>query len=351
MLIEKSHNNLKKSAIAHPSELASRFLKKDNPDLQPELLETMNIVSKARHAQLWKPSAITVSNARLSDLVISSQEFQVDSLRLNCAGCHLGPGIFTNKSSPGMHQHDEAQIEIPLSGHFYFTVEDKEIPLGAGQALVIPPHTPHDWNTPRGGFMLGILIKVRDLLGTDANLPYSLKKRQSPIESPTLTSHLQQLMDLLVRRSSTPFTQAICSSLLKALIAEILDSVCVFPKKAQPKDTNQLRKNLIFEQTSAFIKSNINHALQAKELSIQAGIGFRQLTRIFLNSCGEAPHQYILRLRFEQARALIDKNPLKPIKEIAYECGFYSPSHLTTTFKKNLGISPRAYATQMTRRK
>ena len=246
----------------------------------------MNIVSKTRHTQLWNPSAVAASNSRLSDLVIRSQEFQVDSLRLNCVGCHLGPGIFTNKSSPGMHRHDEVQIEIPLSGHFYFTVENKEIPLGAGQALVIPPHTPHDWNTPRGGFMLGILIKVRDVLGTDANLPFSLKKRQRPIESPTLTSHLQQLMDLLVRPSSTPFTQAICSSLLKALIAEILDSVCVFPKKAQPKDTNQLRKNLIFEQTSAFIKSNINHALQAKELSIQAGIGFRQLTRIFLNLCG-----------------------------------------------------------------
>lgn len=311
----------------------------------------MNIVSKVRHAQLWKPSSVAASNARLSDLVINSQEFQVDNLRLNYAGCHLGPGFFTNKQKPGIHRHDEVQIEIPLSGHFYFTVEDKEIPLGAGQALVIPAHTPHDWNTPRGGFMLGILIKVKDLLGIDASLPYSLKKRQKPVESPTLTSHLQQLMDFVVSPSSTPFTQAICSSLLKVLIAGILDSVCVFPKKTPPKDTNQLRKNLIFERTSAFIKSNINHALQAKELSIQAGIGFRQLTRIFLNLCGEAPHQYILRLRFEQARTLIDKNPLKPIKEIAYECGFYSPSHLAITFKKNLGISPRAYATQITRKK
>lgn len=41
------------------------------------------------------------------------------------------------------HQHPEEQITIVLSGHIEFTVAGETIPLGAGQAAIIPAGTPH----------------------------------------------------------------------------------------------------------------------------------------------------------------------------------------------------------------
>lgn len=311
----------------------------------------MNIVSKNRHARLWKSSTIATVNARLADAVISSREIEIENLRLQCLQCHLGPGIYTYKGSPGTHQHDEVQIEIPLSGRFHFTVEDKEVMLLPAQALVIPPHTPHNWATPKGGFMLGIMLKAKDLLNAEADLPYGRKHRLRLAESPALTAHLQQLIDLATSPRSTPFTPTLCSSLLTVLITEVLDTVCSFPKKAESKDASKMRGNLIFERCHSFIKSNLSHPLKASELAMQAGIGFRQLSRIFIQQCGESPHQYIMRRRLDQARMLIDSTPSASIKQIAFDCGFTSSSHFTMAFKKTLGISPSTYAARKMKRK
>lgn len=309
----------------------------------------MDIVSKNRHARLWNSSTIATVNARLADAVINGREIEIENLRLQCLQCHLGPGIY--KGSPGTHQHDEVQIEIPLSGRFHFTVKDKEVVLLPAQALVIPPHTPHNWETPKGGFMLGIMLKAKDQLNNEIDLPYGRKHRLPLAESPALTAHLQQLMDLATSPRSTPFTPTLCSSLLTVLITEVLDAVCSFPKKAEAKDAGKMRSNLVFERCHSFIKSNLSHPLKASELAMQAGIGFRQLSRIFIQQCGESPHQYITRLRLDRARILIENTPSASVKEIAFECGFASPSHFTMAFKKNLGISPSAYAARKMKRK
>lgn len=304
----------------------------------------MDIITKNRYPKLWKSSAVAAVNARLADAVIDSREIEIENLRLECLQCHLGPGIYTNKGIPGIHQHDEVQIEIPLSGRFDFTVEKKVIHLLSAQALVIPPHIPHNWETPRGGFMMGIMIKVKDQLGDEAELPFSRKRRLEVGKNPALAAHLLQLLELATSPRSTPFTTIRCSSLLTVLISEVLDGVCNFSKKPEPKDSSQLRGSLIFDRAHSFIKSNLGHPLKASELAMQTGIGFRQLTRIFVQQCGETPHQYILRLRLDRARMIIDSKPDTPIKTVVFECGFTSASHFTMAFKKGLGISPSTYA-------
>jgi quercetin dioxygenase-like cupin family protein len=42
-----------------------------------------------------------------------------------------------------LHSHPHEQISHVLSGVLRFTVDGKEITLGAGELLLIPPHVPH----------------------------------------------------------------------------------------------------------------------------------------------------------------------------------------------------------------
>jgi quercetin dioxygenase-like cupin family protein len=42
-----------------------------------------------------------------------------------------------------LHSHRHEQISHVLSGVLRFTVDGKEITLGAGELLLIPPHVPH----------------------------------------------------------------------------------------------------------------------------------------------------------------------------------------------------------------
>ncbi|MCX6970323.1 MAG: AraC family transcriptional regulator [Verrucomicrobia bacterium] len=286
---------------------------------------------------------VAAVNERLLNAVISSREITIGALRLRCMQCHLGPGMYDNSGSPGTHQHDETQIELPLSARFDFTVNDSRIALKPAQALVIPPHTPHNWET-RGGFMLGIQISAKDPSGAEVALPFARGRAPLVVANRAVTSHLRQLVDLAVSKRSSAFTPGLCSSLLMVLIGEVLDAVCGIPKPPETKTAGSTRAQLIYERATGFIKTNLGHSLNARALALQAGVSFRHLTRIFIQHDGEPPHSYVLRLRLEAARAILDKEPATPIKVLAYDCGFSSASHFTSAFKKSQGVSPSVYA-------
>jgi len=57
---------------------------------------------------------------------------------------------------------------------------------------------------------------------------------------------------------------------------------------------------------------------------------------------GLTPHQYVMSRRVARARRLLEEGEL-PITAIAAETGFASQSHLTDLFRREVGVTPRAY--------
>lgn len=64
--------------------------------------------------------------------------------------------------------------------------------------------------------------------------------------------------------------------------------------------------------------------------------------RLFKQTVGKSPYQFILQLKIDCAKKLIKKNN-GPISEIAYQLNFSDQSHFSNAFRKATGISPRQY--------
>jgi AraC family transcriptional regulator len=64
--------------------------------------------------------------------------------------------------------------------------------------------------------------------------------------------------------------------------------------------------------------------------------------RLFKQTVGRSPYQFILALKIECAMKLIKQNN-GPISEIAYQLNFSDQSHFSNAFRKATGISPRQY--------
>jgi AraC family transcriptional regulator len=60
----------------------------------------------------------------------------------------------------------------------------------------------------------------------------------------------------------------------------------------------------------------------------------------FAAAVGQAPHDYISDRRVSRARALLRRTTLD-LGAIAQASGFSSHAHMTATFRKRLGVSPR----------
>lgn len=64
--------------------------------------------------------------------------------------------------------------------------------------------------------------------------------------------------------------------------------------------------------------------------------------RLFKQTIGLSPYQYLLQLRIEYAKKLILEKA-GPLGEIAYQLNFSDQAHFSNAFRKATGLSPRQY--------
>jgi AraC family transcriptional regulator len=89
-----------------------------------------------------------------------------------------------------------------------------------------------------------------------------------------------------------------------------------------------------------YIDSRMADNLSLIELASIVGISQYYFSRLFKQSTGLTPHQYIIQRRVERAKQLLRRGD-RNIADVAHAVGFSDQSHLTYHFKRILGITPR----------
>lgn len=70
------------------------------------------------------------------------------------------------------------------------------------------------------------------------------------------------------------------------------------------------------------------------------------LIRLFKREVGLSPLRYINQKKIEKAQLLLLTADM-PVKEIAYELGFFDLSYFIRLFKKKVGVTPQEYRASM----
>ncbi|RKR37992.1 AraC family transcriptional regulator [Paraburkholderia sp. BL17N1] len=91
-----------------------------------------------------------------------------------------------------------------------------------------------------------------------------------------------------------------------------------------------------------YIHANLDGDLAISELAAQAGLSSFHFARVFRRETGETPHQYVSRLRLEEAARLLRATG-QTVLQIAIAVGFENASHFSVQFKRGYGVTPLAY--------
>ena len=78
----------------------------------------------------------------------------------------------------------------------------------------------------------------------------------------------------------------------------------------------------------------------------EAGLSPTHFARAFKETMGRAPHQYLLALRLERARRLLETTRAT-LSDIAQRTGFADQAHFTRLFKRVFGTTPGALARRL----
>lgn len=90
-----------------------------------------------------------------------------------------------------------------------------------------------------------------------------------------------------------------------------------------------------------YIDEHYAEPIRLETLSRITGLSPFYLQRIFRQSEGQSPGEYLHSVRIRKATELIDSGA--PLVEAALMTGFYDQSHFTTSFRKATGKTPRQY--------
>jgi AraC family transcriptional regulator len=99
-----------------------------------------------------------------------------------------------------------------------------------------------------------------------------------------------------------------------------------------------------------YIRANLAENLRLEELAQQVEMSQFYFSRLFKQSLGITPHQYVIQQRVEQTKYLLQKGKLS-LAEIALECGFANQGHLNRHFKLLTGVTPKEIARTYQNRK
>ena len=91
-----------------------------------------------------------------------------------------------------------------------------------------------------------------------------------------------------------------------------------------------------------YMRAHMDENLCGVELAKLSGLSQSQFARAFRGATGSPPHRYLLGLRIERAKQLLERTDAAII-DIALKCGFEQPSHFATMFRQFVGMSPRCW--------
>jgi AraC family transcriptional regulator len=92
----------------------------------------------------------------------------------------------------------------------------------------------------------------------------------------------------------------------------------------------------------AFAHDSIQQDIGLVDMANLVHLSAYHFGRLFKQTIGLSPYQYILQLRIEYAKKLILEKA-GPLGEIAYQLNFSDQAHFSNAFRKATGLSPRQY--------
>lgn len=235
-------------------------------------------------------------------------------------------------------------------------VERDRFSLGVGEICLIQPNTLHSLrgvtNTVTPFLHLDIFFSPAREQGFPTTggqidlsaYPHLLQPRLDAAETVGVPARLASVQAarfraLLLRavelwQEATPLSRLEANHLAMELVLAILRTYGHRRLTASPR-----RPTLDWLPT--YLSVHIGEPLSVADMARRANLSPSRFTAVFRQRFGASPHQYLLRLRIDFARTLLENTDL-PLHEIAEYSGFADVHHFAKTFRRLTGVTPGA---------
>lgn len=226
-----------------------------------------------------------------------------------------------------------AALSVGEGGGVFYSPATGEVPVSAGDAMVVFPHVPsmyypHThwrtqwivWGGPEAERLesMGCLRPDRPVLSGMGGMVAEAYAALSP---------------LMVREDLGAMLSR------KAVLLELVGALCASDAAERPLEDAHQR---MVAHAVEHIRQTLSHPPSVEELAEEAGVHPTHFRRVFCRVTGRNPKDAILSLRLAEAKACLLAG--MSIKETAHQLGFQDVFYFMRMFRKVVGTTARRYA-------
>lgn len=237
--------------------------------------------------------------------------------------------------------HGAVEIALVQSGTLRYVIGQREVIVPEGHVMVVPRDVEHTttFMTPMNGVALWL---GEDLVGelADSMGPEVSAKMLAPGAFLAKNRRIETLLGVLVEEVQmegvgyTRSAEAICESI-------VIETLRRAPRDAASPGVRDPRVRAAIARMHA----ELAFPLTVDDLAKTAKMSRFHFSRLFRDEAGEAPYQFLLKLRIAHAASLL-RGGHHSVTEAAIASGFTDFSRFASTFKKHTGKLPGELANE-----
>ena len=232
------------------------------------------------------------------------------------------------------HWEDSLEILHGIKGEARIMVGKESYSLQSGDTIIINSQTLH--NSSSDVFAYYYCLKIKSEWFKDNGIDIKTVRFENFIQDPVIV----QLFDELKKQHVKTVDLTYIPSLKRALLNLVIYLLENYSHETENRVQSKGFATVLDVMT--YITEHYSEHIGIDELAAKFGYSKYHFLRLFKQNTGQTVVDYINAMRCEVAGELLRKGTL-PVAEIAYTCGFNTPSYFAKQFKKFYGVLPVQY--------
>ncbi len=241
--------------------------------------------------------------------------------------------------------HNHIEIDVLMSGEGAYLIDGIVYPVKAGDVLIINPGVFHkSLVTNPENPLIECFTGLTDGNGKDCDSHPLRLKGKDPIitlggEAKLKIFHL--CSDLLEECTE-------CRVGRNQMLDIYLQQLVLLIQRQEAKTENQtvvnvyesIGKRYIVEQIVSYLKDHYQDKISLELLAETIHLSPVYISKIFKSETGDTPINYLISIRLEKAKTMLEAGTRESIQQVALEVGYEDVYHFSKLFKKRFGNAP-----------
>jgi len=266
--------------------------------------------------------------------------------------------IMREQNNTVMHTHNFDELVFVLSGTGVHVIGKEKYPLIPGDVFVVKAGQIHKFEKTKSLHIVNLEYKW------DAHYIHLEKDYSTLTALKTLFVHephyrtpkkfdaklhlspwqIEEIVNLLeIIKTEEKNKRPGYNSIIENIFKTIIIKVCRFyTETSSPAPKNMLKIGAVID----FISEHYQEIITRDQLANIADMPLGTFCRVFKETTGMSPINYLIRFRIEKAAEMIDETDKLKIIDVAMSNGFDSSAYFSKKFKDIIGLTPLAFKKQ-----